>query len=74
MTEIKIDLYQGTTLIGPQANEATARELAKSIETAMQAAFKESSLMGSESRAMDDRDDTVHEFENDLQSIGFRIE
>jgi hypothetical protein len=74
MTEIKIELYQGSTLIGPQTNEASARELAKSIEIAMQAAFEESSSMGSESRAMDDRDDTVYEFEDDLKSIGFRIE
>jgi hypothetical protein len=74
MTEIKIELYQGSALIGPQSNEASARELAKSIEIAMQAAFEESSSMGSESRAMDDRDDTVYEFEDDLKSIGFRIE
>jgi hypothetical protein len=74
MTEIKIELYQGSVLIGPQSNEASARELAKSIEIAMQAAFEESSSMGSESRAMDDRDDTVYEFEDDLKSIGFRIE
>jgi hypothetical protein len=74
MTEIKIELYQGSALIGPQANESLARELAKSIEIAMQAAFEESSSMGSESRAMDDRDDTVYEFEDNLKSIGFRIE
>ena len=74
MTEIKIELYQGSVLIGPQANESLARELAKSIEIAMQAAFEESSSMGSESRAMDDRDDTVYEFEDNLKSIGFRIE
>jgi hypothetical protein len=40
----------------------------------MQETFKESSLMGSESRAMDDRDDIVYEYENEIKELGFRIE
>ena len=72
--EIKIELYQGALLIGPASNESQIRGLAKVIEESMQETFKESSLMGSESRAMDDRDDIVYEYENEIKELGFRIE
>jgi hypothetical protein len=71
---MEIELYQGTKLIGPDSNESQIKSLVKIIEKSMQDAFTESSLMGSESRAMDDRDDTVYEYYTELKKLGFRIE
>ena len=71
---MEIELYQGTKLIGPDSNESQIKSLVKIIEKSMQEAFTESSSMGSESRAMDDRDDTVYEFKEEIEKLGFRIE
>jgi len=70
---MEIELYQGTKLIGPHSNESQIKSLAKIIEERMQETFTESSSMGSESRAMDDRDDLVYEFEEEIKKLGFRI-
>lgn len=68
-----IELYQGTVLTGPKEKEAEAKKLANEIEKAMKSAFNSAKGAGSESAAMDERDDTVYEFEDELSKLGFKI-
>jgi hypothetical protein len=71
---VTIELYQGTKLTGPKDNETEARKLAKEIEQAMKSAFSGAKGAGDESAAMDERDDTVYEFEDELSELGFKID
>lgn len=72
--EKTIELYQGTKLVGPAKNHSEAMKLKTKIESAMKNAFKAAKGAGSESAAMDERDDTVYEFKNELKKIGYKIE
>ena len=71
---MEIELYQGTKLIGPESNESEIKSLVEIIERSMKETYNESLSMGSESRAMDDRDDMVYEFENEIEKLGFKIQ
>ena len=71
--EVIIELYQGTELKGPKEKEAEVKELVKKIEKDMRSTFNAAKKMGSESRAMDERDDTVYEYEDELKKLGFKI-
>ena len=71
---VTIELYQGTKLIGPKENEVAAKKLAKEIEQAMKSAFKAAKGSGSESDTMDERDDAVYKFEDELKKLGFKID
>lgn len=73
-SELRIELYQGAVLIGPAKNETQIRELAKKIEEEMMETYDSSMSMGSESRAMDDRDDIVYDYEDEIKALGFEIE
>jgi|LakMenE01Jun11ns_1017448.scaffolds.fasta_scaffold9447071_2 hypothetical protein len=75
ITESKqtIELYTGVKLTGPSETKAQALELKKEIETAMKNAFKAAKGSGSESAAMDERDDTVYEFKDKLKKINWDI-
>lgn len=71
--EKTIELYQGTELVGPTENYSEAIKLKTKIESAMKSAFKAAKGAGSESAAMDERDDTVYEFKSELKKIGYKI-
>lgn len=71
--EITIELYTGAELIGPANKKAEVLKLKKEIESAMKSAFRAAKGMGSESQAMDERDDTLYEFEDELKKINYRI-
>jgi hypothetical protein len=68
-----IELYQGTKLVGPTNKKSEALKLKAEIESAMKSAFKAAKGAGSESSAMDERDDTVYEFKDKLKKINYKI-
>lgn len=70
---ITIELTNGYTITGPKAQEAEALSLVDEINQEMKITFDEYSEEG-ESRAMDMRDDTIYEYEEQLQRIGFKID
>jgi hypothetical protein len=57
-----------------EEKEAEAKKLVSKIEKAMKSAFNAAKGSGSESEAMDERDDTVYEFEDELSKLGFKID
>lgn len=70
---ITIELTNGYTITGPKAQEAEALSLVDEINQEMETTFDEYFEEG-ESRAMDMRDDTIYEYEEQLQRIGFKID
>jgi len=69
-----IELYQGTELNGPKETEAEAKKIAKEIEKEMRSVYKAAKGSGSESQAMDERDDVVYEFKDQLKKIKWEID
>jgi hypothetical protein len=70
---ITIELTNGYTITGPKTRESEALSLAEEINQEMKTTFDEY-LNEGESIAMDMRDDTVYEYEDKLQRIGFQID
>ena len=68
-----IELTNGYTITGPKTQESEALSLADEINQEMKTTFDEYQNEG-ESIAMDMRDDTIYEYEDKLQRIGFQID
>jgi hypothetical protein len=70
---ITIELTNGYTITGPKTQESEALSLVDEINQEMETTFDEYFEEG-ESIAMDMRDDTIYEYEDKLQRIGFQID
>jgi hypothetical protein len=69
-----IELSNGYTIVGPMETAEAAKEMAERINSEMDSVYDEYLEIGGESRAMDERDDVVYNFEEELAEIGYRIE
>ena len=68
-----IELFNGYSIVGPVENSKEANDIAQIINQKMKSVYQEYLEIGGESRAMDERDDVVYEFEDELADIGYRI-
>jgi hypothetical protein len=69
-----ITLSNGYTISGPAVNEDRAKRVAKEINNEMKSVYHEFITQGSESRAMDERDEVVYGYRPILSSLGYRID
>jgi len=69
-----IELSNGYSIVGPAENAEAAEAMAQTINQEMELVYQEYLEVGGESRAMDERDDVVYGFEDELAAIGYRIE
>lgn len=74
-SEGEVELSNGFMLMGPSANLAKVKMLAKKIEDAMEVAAMDAEDEGrSEDGVMDAQAEAMYEFEPMLEKLGFRIE
>jgi regulator of sigma D len=69
-----IELTNGYVLEGVDKNLDKVLELVNRIESEMKETYDDSLSYGDESRAMDDRDDVVYEYETELEELGWGIQ
>jgi hypothetical protein len=67
-----LELSNCYTISGPISNVDVAKKLVEEINKEMEVVYKE--FGGGGSRAMDERDDVVYEYEAQLNEIGYTID
>jgi hypothetical protein len=74
--EVRIELSNLYTLIGPKSNEEEARRIIAEMENEMKSEYEQALENSGESAAMDARDDVYFEngYKEILSKIGFEME
>jgi hypothetical protein len=72
MKNVVLELSNCYTISGPISNVDKAKKLVEEINNEMEVVYNE--FGGDGSRAMDERDDVVYEYETQLSEIGWTID
>ena len=72
MENVVLGLSNCYTISGPISNVDKAKKLVEEINNEMEVVYNE--FGGDGSRAMDERDDVVYEYETQLSEIGWTID
>jgi hypothetical protein len=72
MKNVVLELSNCYTISGPILNIDKAKKLVEEINNEMEVVYNE--FGGEGSRAMDERDDVVYEYETQLSEIGWTID